>query len=217
MLSVLFGALSKRKADDADGNPSMMLAACTDMFSPMNDVIGETTGLWKPVCKHPIILALAVKKLIATSLFMPSPNELREAIAEVKRTISVRASWLGEFLSWVGTADRLLFEFDRPAWEAAYAKVGSSVAQAMRNLVNDGPGEDAPPSPRWQALNAICKAKCKAEQAKLAPGPVKRQDLSVPPGAPSRSVKASRFSTARKASRSMRRVMSVELKAKEPR
>ena len=76
-----------------------MLAACCDMFSPMNDIIGEGMGLWKPICKHPVVLALAIKKLIATSVFTPSPSELREAMATVTHRIAVRAEWLGGFLS----------------------------------------------------------------------------------------------------------------------
>jgi hypothetical protein len=148
-----------------------MLAACCDMFSPMNDIIGEGMGLWKPICKHPIVLALAIKKLIATSVFTPSPSELREAMAKVKSRIDVHAAWLGDFLSWVGKADRLLFEFDRPAWEAAYAGVHSNVAAAMAGWLNQGPGAD---ESRVQALKAIWKEKRKAEQAMLAPPEAKR-------------------------------------------
>jgi hypothetical protein len=173
MLSVLFGALGKRKADAADENPAIMLAACCDMFDPVNDMIGEGMGLWKPICKHPVVLALAVKTLVATSVFTPSPSELREAMQKVKRRIDAHASWLGDFLSWMEKADRLLFEFYRPPWEVAYARVHSSEARAMLNPM-EGPGEDVPASPRWQALEAIVKAKRKDEHVKLVPLAPKR-------------------------------------------
>jgi len=173
MLSVLFGALAKKKADAADENTAMLMAACADIFHPMNDVVGETTGLWKPVCKHPIVLALAIKKLIATSVFTPSPSELREAMAEVKDHLSSRADWLCTFFDWMGKADKIVFEFDRPAWEAVCARHDSTVVLSLRDLQNDGPSEDTdengnpefPPSPRWLMLDDLYKAKLAAEAA----------------------------------------------------
>jgi hypothetical protein len=160
MLSVLFATLGKRKADDESS--AMMLAACADMFSPASNMISEMIGV-KPVSKHPVILALAIKKLLGASVFAPSPAELRAAMAEVKSAISLREAWLCQFLNWMQRADRLVFEFDRPAWEAAYAQLDGSVARAMLRGLIEGPGEDAAPSPRWQALNTIAK------QATLAP------------------------------------------------
>jgi hypothetical protein len=173
MLSVLFGALAKKKADTADENPAMLMAACADIFHPMNDVIGETTGLWKPVCKHPIVLALAIKKLIATQKWSPTPSELREAMKEVQGHIQTRADWLCTFVDWMGKAEKIVFEFDRPAWEAACARHDSGVVLSLRDLRNDGPSEDTdengnpefPPSPRWQALDDLAKAKLAAEEA----------------------------------------------------
>jgi hypothetical protein len=80
MLSVLFGALSKRKADEGDENATMLLMECADMFNPTMDIVGSATGLWKELPKHPVILALAIKRLIAVQKFSPDPRELREAI-----------------------------------------------------------------------------------------------------------------------------------------
>jgi hypothetical protein len=162
MLSVLFGALSKRKADE---NAAMLMAACADMFDPLNRELGEVTGLWAPVCNHPAVLAIAIKTMLAKSVFTPSPSELRETMAEVKGRIDVHAYWLGEFLSWIETADGIVFEFDRPAWDLVYATLDGGAAHAMRNWLGEGPGDDEPATPRWQALDAIRKAK----QAMLVP------------------------------------------------
>jgi hypothetical protein len=174
MLSVLFGALSKRKADDTDENPAMLLAACADMFDPMNDFVGENLRLWKPICKHPVVLALAIKKLLATQKFSPSPSELREAIIDVQTRIGVRASWIENWLVWVDRADEIAFTFDRAAWDAAYAGAGSEIVLAVRERLGlvEGPDQDydddgkpLPPSPHWLALDDLYKAKLAAEEA----------------------------------------------------
>lgn len=47
------------------------------MFSPANDAIGQVTGLWKAIPKHPVVLGLTIKNLILTSVFSPAPCELR--------------------------------------------------------------------------------------------------------------------------------------------
>jgi hypothetical protein len=59
-----------------------------------------------------------------------------------------------------------VFVFDRAAWDAAYAHVGSEVVLAMRDsLYGEEPGEDEDtgeaiaPSPRWQALDDLLKTK----------------------------------------------------------
>lgn len=163
MLSALFGALGKRKADQ------MMLGACVSMFAPACAALDEVIGV-KPICRHPVILALGIKKLIATSVFTPTPAELRAAMAEVRAEIAVREAWLSAFLNWIDVADRLVFAQDRAAWEAAYARVDGSVARAMLCGLNEGPGEETAPSPRWQALRAVSK--------QLAP-PVETKSLAT--------------------------------------
>jgi hypothetical protein len=178
MLSVLFGALSKKKSD-GDDNAGMLLLACADMFDPTNDFIGKVTGFWKNVSQHPLILALAIKRLLATQTFCPSPCEVREAMVYVKDIIEKRMGfWLHPWLRLVERAEQIVFAFDRPGWKAGCGQMDSSVLRAMLdNCFGEEGGEDDdgnpyPPSPRWQALNDLLKAKkskaaaCEAKREK---------------------------------------------------
>src|SRR5262249_48794094 len=159
----LFGVLAKKKADAADENATMLLAACADMFDPMNDMLGRTTGLWKPVCKHPVVLALAIKKLIATQVFTPSPSELRAAMGEARQRLDAAKRRLDNFLAWMKQADKIVFAFDRAAWEAAHARVDSRVPSAMVAHSNYGIEKDD--AERCEALEKLWDAKYEAEQA----------------------------------------------------
>src|SRR5262245_60395573 len=85
MLRYLFGAMGKRRGDDA----AAKLIACADIFSPTSNALGRATGLWKPVPLHPTFLALAIKHLMAAKTFEPSESELREALANVKNQVSM--------------------------------------------------------------------------------------------------------------------------------
>jgi len=169
MLSVLFGTLSKKKSDDE--NAAMLLAACADLFNPINDAVGEASGLWKPISKHPLVLALAIKRLIATSVFSPSPSELRDAMNLAKERLSALGSYAGQFLALINKADEIIFTFDRPAWDAAYADVRSGIPLEMQGMLfgeepdADDDGNAIAPSPRWQALNDLWEAKHAAEEA----------------------------------------------------
>jgi hypothetical protein len=136
----LFATLSKRKVDD--DNAAMLLASCADLFNPMNDTIGSPSRLWKPVSKHPVVLALAVKRLIATSKFMPAPSELRDTMELVVEKLSSLGACTQMFIEAVEKADAIVFAFDRPAWNASYARVSSQVPLAMQGRLQDEePGE----------------------------------------------------------------------------
>jgi hypothetical protein len=173
MLAVLFGTLSRRKADD--DNEAMLLASCADLFNPINDKVGCSSRLWKPVSKHPVVLALAIKRLIAKSKFVPSPSELRETMSLVIEKLA--GAGLGgaaqRYIEAVEEADKIVFALDRAAWTAMYASAGinSQVPLAMQGRLEDEePGEDEhgnpiAPSPRWRALNDLWEAKLEAEEA----------------------------------------------------
>jgi hypothetical protein len=159
MLSVLFGTLTKKKADTDE----MLLAACADMFDPLNDMLGKKTGLWKPVCKHPVVLALAIKKLIATSVFAPTPSELREAMETATQKLQAAKRQLGNFLAWMIQADKIVFAFDRAAWEAAYARLDSRGPLAM--VAHSDYGNQEGDGERCAALEKIWEPKHEAEEA----------------------------------------------------
>jgi hypothetical protein len=170
MLHYLFGAMGKRRGDEA----AAKLIACCDVFSPTSNALGEALGLWKPVPSHPVILAIAIKQLMAAQTFEPAEAELREALAKVHERMYVTEGYVEQWLAKIDRADELAFTFDRPAWDAAYASVDCKVVAAMqarRELFGEwegGEDEDGnvvPPSPRWQALIDLIAAKRAAEQA----------------------------------------------------
>jgi hypothetical protein len=76
-----------------------------------------------------------------------------------------------EFIEAVDKVDAIVFAFDRPAWNASYARVSSQVPLAMQGRLEDQEfGEDEhgnpiAPSPRWLALNDLWEAKLEAEEA----------------------------------------------------
>jgi len=157
MVSVLFAALGKKKTDTEN---ALLLAATVDMFSPLDESVAIATGLWEPLNQHPLIVALAIKALIAKSVFT-SASELR---AEMKRVVNAigRAAWAMEYIATtIWEADEAVFLGDRAAWDAHYASVGADVAAVMRdNLVEedaytDDDDNEIAASPRWLALDAL--------------------------------------------------------------
>lgn len=159
MVSVLFAALGMKKSDAEN---AMLLAATVDMLSPLDACVGAATGLWEPINQHPFILAVAIKRLIATAKFT-SAAELRAEMKNACNTVG-HAAWAMEYIAeLIWRADEIVFIGDRAAWDANYASVSSSVALAMRDdLINEEPyidddDNDIPPSERWRALDALAK------------------------------------------------------------
>jgi hypothetical protein len=189
MLHYLFGAMGKRRNDEA----AAKLLACVDIFSPMSNALGSALGLWEEVPKHPAILAIAIKQLMAAKTFEPAEAELREALQGVRQRLTVQKEWVWRWLVKLDQIDRWVFEDDRAAWDAVYARASSSVALQMHEraeLGGEGPSEDLdddgkpeyPAGPRWLALNALWEAKHEAEeaaeQAQLA-GPPERKRVAA--------------------------------------
>jgi hypothetical protein len=163
MLSVLFGALSKRKADEGDENATMLLMECADMFNPTMDIVGSATGLWKELPKHPVILALAIKRLIAVQKFSPDPRELREAIKLAGEKVASLADYVNGWLALVDEADAIVFKFAHERWSACYGE------KANIPIVGVMAARTALDIPRGEALNAIYNMRDDAEQAKSKP------------------------------------------------
>jgi len=175
MLAVLFSAMSRKKSDA--GETAMKLAACADMFDPVSEAVGKASGLWKPVPKHPVMLALAIKHLMATSVWAPSECELREAMKTVRDRLLVMAHHIGEVVSLINRADMVVFTFDRAAWNAAYAdaRISASIIAVMSDD-SEQLGEDGePPTPRWKALDDLWEAKYAAEEAALIAADERKQ------------------------------------------
>jgi hypothetical protein len=182
MLTVLFSALGKRKTDDEN---AALLLASADMFSTLDESIGGLTGLWKPIDRHPLILAIAIKQLIATAVFT-SAAELREAMAKVRKTLETHA-WAMKYLGGIiERADRIVFAGDRAAWRAAYADIDAEVVALMQGVDDEGGDDDdgnvsppgnstIAPSPRWLALGELIEARRAIERQ-----PVIRKMMPLP-------------------------------------
>lgn len=154
MLTVLFGSVGKAKGGDA----KILLEACIDMFGS-SDQIGEATKLWRPVSTHPVILALAVRRLINTAVFT-SAAELRTSMQDARQTIVHLVNAADRWIELLRASDRVVFEFDRAGWLQAYDDVGADVVGLMQHSEETGDeDENVPPSPRWAALNQLLQAK----------------------------------------------------------
>jgi hypothetical protein len=160
MLAVLFGTLGKKGTDN-----ETLIRACTDMLSPESDAIGEATGLWRPISNHhPVVVALAIRKLVYGSVFT-SVAELRAALQAARNSILWLAEDADRWMKLLQASDRMVFEHDREAWGAAYANVGADVVALMMQesdeagYEGDDEDDDEPPSPRWSAQEAMRRAK----------------------------------------------------------
>jgi hypothetical protein len=168
MLGVLFGALAKRSPDDESA--ATLLTVCADMFNPTN-------SLGNAVARHPAILAIAIKRILAREKWAPAPCELRAEIFWVRNALNGRLAWWVEpWIEKVEDADAKLFTSDRKVWANAYRSVHSCVAAAMQEhaCAGEEPEEDEEGMPvsgtcglRWQALDELVKAKRAEEVAQL--------------------------------------------------
>ena len=182
MLTICFGALQKKKIDETT---AILLSACADMFDPVSDIIGRSTGLWQPINKHPVVIALAIKRLIATSTFAPAPTELREAIRLATDKLGERVGRAQTWLHDLTKAERIVFAFDREAWAGALVtrdclKGGRAISLIEEPIDNK---DERRETERMAALDAIEKqlllgqaapariAACEAKQAKLTHKP----------------------------------------------
>ena len=89
MLSALFGATAKAKAES-----KTLLAACVSMFAPSADSVALATGLWQPISRHPVVVAIAIQKLINTAVFTPTPAEFRDRERKREDRRLAPTSWL---------------------------------------------------------------------------------------------------------------------------
>jgi hypothetical protein len=118
MLSVLYGTLNKSRTDD--NNSQMKLASCAELFDPIHDRIGLSTGLWKSVPRHPIFLALGIKSLIARGVFSPEPSEVAEEVRRARERLCVEYHYTEQALERLQQADAILLKFAPDEWERPY-------------------------------------------------------------------------------------------------
>jgi hypothetical protein len=161
MVAVLLGALAKKKTDASDA--AIALAACCDLFNPIN----EGLALWEPVSRHPAVLALAVKRLIASTVFAPVPAELLSTMREVEAKLRGLTFATGRWLERFRKADAVMFERDRRAWEAGYARLGSTASLAALSHIDIA-------EPRCLALERVWDRLQAAEQRCITASETKR-------------------------------------------
>ena len=120
MLSALFGPLGKKSNDNA-----ALLDACVSMLAPDADNIGEATGMWLPISKSPLIVALAIKRLINSAIFTPAPAEFRREMREANCTIKNLVEYAERWLELLKASDRITFEHDRISWDSRLSEYRS--------------------------------------------------------------------------------------------
>jgi hypothetical protein len=138
------------------------------MFSPLSDMIGEATGLWKSVPKHPVILALAIKDLLAKEEWSPEQPKLRAAMKRAREELLSLQFAVGPYFDALDRADEIIFTFDRAAWDRIYADVDGCIPLMM--AIRATP-------PRTDALDDLWRRKETASTLRIAAcetKPVKR-------------------------------------------
>jgi hypothetical protein len=113
------------------------------MFSPANNLIGEATGLWRPVPRSPTLLALAIKQLEAQTIFEPCEAELRKALDEALQKVNRLKRLADEWLTLLRESDAWMFEHDRDGWRAAHAAVNAHATIALIVEFDQSPHQEA--------------------------------------------------------------------------
>jgi hypothetical protein len=147
LLGSLYGALGKRNSDAHDA--AALLQASAEMFSESDATLAKVINV-EPLPRHPVVLALGVKRLVATKVFAPAPAEVRKAVLEVRDRIRLLQFDVPPLLKMTRDAERLVFNQDRNAWALPYmsGKVPSVVAIRLVDY-----GDDS--AEWWTAVEAL--------------------------------------------------------------
>jgi hypothetical protein len=135
MLGFLFGVLRR---NDKGADTASLLTACTEMFNE-DAALAAVLGV-KLLPRHPAILPLAIRKIISTAIFPPSPSEVRAAMHQVRDKILLLRSEVTPVLALARAAERIAFQQDRAAWAAPYAS-GAVPSAVAGYLVTDSDDE----------------------------------------------------------------------------
>jgi hypothetical protein len=134
-LGFLFAALRQNDKGDA----ASLLAACTEMLTQSDPALASVIGV-KPLPQHPAVLALAIRRIIATAIFPPQPSEVRKAMLEVRDKILLLQTDVRPVLALARAAERIAFKNDRDAWAAPYTS-GAVPSAVAGYLVDDSDDE----------------------------------------------------------------------------
>ena len=86
---------------------------------------------------------------MAAKVYEPAVVELREALDKVQQKLAFQKGYLGQWLETLARADTIVFEFDRAAWDAAFANVSSDVLGTANR--SSGPA----PAPRTRKSSSF--------------------------------------------------------------
>jgi len=135
MLGYLFAVLRR---NDKGADVASLLTACVEMLA--DDGALAAAIATKPLPRHPAVLALAIRKIIATAVFPPAPAEIATAMQEIFGRLRMLRSQVWGVFQVAIDAERLAFKEDRAGWALPYTsgKVPSVVAC---HLVDDSDAE----------------------------------------------------------------------------
>jgi hypothetical protein len=111
MISAMLGALGAKGDKEALGGMIELIEG---------DAVARATGLWQPLNVTPTILAIACRKLIATSKYVPKPVELAEACREAGGEVARAERYCEELADHVRRCDAMLLEFAPAQWREPY-------------------------------------------------------------------------------------------------
>jgi hypothetical protein len=134
LLGSLYGVLGKRNSDAHDA--AALLQASAEMFSESDAALTKVINV-EPLPRHPVVLALGVKKLIATKVFAPAPTEVRKAMIEVRDRIRLLQFDLPALLKMARQAEQIIFRKVRDEWALPYVS-GTVPRIVAAELVGDG-------------------------------------------------------------------------------
>jgi hypothetical protein len=134
VFALMFGALAKRKSAD-DENMRALLLATTQMFNPQHARLGNFTGLWKPPPSHPVVVAMAVMQLLSTSVFAPTPSEVREACERAHEKLRLASMDLRQWLERFAANEATLLLKYPGDWRQAYGPFDWTVRYDVIELI----------------------------------------------------------------------------------
>jgi hypothetical protein len=161
MITTLYRSMGAKAGEETAG----MLAGALDMIE--SDDIGEATGLWEPLEVSEVALAIACRKLIATTKFKPQPAELRAACKEAMDVLIFTRDAADRVFETVRRADAILLEFNHAEWERPWRTPQYRPMLAHMLELHDTFGDGSIEFYRDESPQPI-KVLVEREQAKLA-------------------------------------------------
>jgi hypothetical protein len=118
LVRTLFGAVVGKKRTDEDAEK---LEGCLLLFDPTVNAIGQSTGLWSEMPRHPVVVAIAVLEMINKQVYNPSSGELKSACRRAHAKLRRQYKCMETMISRLRCAEEILFDHARDEWASMYA------------------------------------------------------------------------------------------------